>query len=189
MRTSLLQGVVAMGCVLAWVGTVSAQPEGEVRNLNCLESDLVVPDASDGTPAAGTRVRQQNPGYDGWDLYHVLYLPPDWKAGGRYPVLVEYPGNGGYQNALGDRCTGRVEDCKLGFGISGGRGMIWVCLPFVDPKTRQHALKWWGDADATAAYCRQTVHRICTEYGGDREAVILTGFSRGAIACSEDESS
>ncbi|MFK7777297.1 MAG: hypothetical protein QM501_04155, partial [Gimesia sp.] len=57
-------------------------------------------------------------------------------------------------------------------------------LPFVDPKTGKHAIKWWGDPDATADYCKQTVARICKEFGGDANAVFLTGFSRGAIACN-----
>ncbi len=80
------------------------------------------------------------------------------------------------RNALNDVSRGRVQDCKLGFGLSGGIGMIWVSLPFVDPKTGKHAVKWWGDPDATANYCKQTVVRICREYGGDADNVILTGF-------------
>ena len=28
------------------------------------------------------------------------------------------------------------------------------------------------------------MRRVCEQYGGDRAAVILTGFSRGAIACN-----
>ena len=103
---------------------------------------------------------------------------------GKYPVIVEYPGNGGYENKLGDKSTGRVEDCKLGYGISGGKGFIWICLPFVDPKAKAHALTWWGDPDATAAYCRKAVTGVCRDFGGDPDAIILTGFSRGAIACN-----
>lgn len=169
--------------ILILASSVASQAKIEPPNLHQIKSDLVVPEVVEGEPAAGKRVRQWNPGFEDWDLSHVLYLPPDWKPDGKYPVLVEYPGNGGYKNQYGDISTGRVEDCKLGYGISGGRGMIWVCLPFVNPKTRQHLLNWWGDADATAAYCRQTVDRLCNEFGGDRDAVILTGFSRGAIAC------
>ena len=153
-------------------------------NLHEIPSDLVVPAVVDAAPAAGKRVRQQNPGFEDWKLHHALYLPADWRPGVKYPVLVEYPGNGGFRNDLGDVCTGKVEDCNLGFGISGGKGFLWVCLPFVDAANHRHALNWWGDADATAAYCRQTVKRVCNEYGGDAEAVILTGFSRGAIACN-----
>jgi hypothetical protein len=177
---------------------VTAEPP----NLHAIPSDLSIPEMTDGLPAAGRRVRQTNPGYEGWDLYHTLYLPTDWRlpAGNatpsavgnalrgvppaKFPVIVEYPGNGGYQNALGDMCTGKVEDCKLGYGLSAGQGFIWVCLPFVNHEEKKHALNWWGDPDATADYCVQTVKRVCDEFGGDPEAVVLTGFSRGAIACN-----
>ncbi|MDB5390417.1 MAG: hypothetical protein JWM11_6063 [Planctomycetaceae bacterium] len=184
MKSFSIRSFIVFACVLAfssWAASQSAQKN--LGNLNLIKSDLIVPEPVDGEPGPGKRVRQSNPGYAGWNLYHVLYLPPNWKPGEKYPVLVEYPGNGGYENRLGDISTGRVEDCKLGYGISGGKGMIWVSLPFVNPQTKQHQLNWWGDADATAAYCRQTVRRICEEYGGDSNAVILTGFSRGAIAC------
>ena len=160
----------------------------ELPNLRSVGSDLTVPALSAGPPAAGKRVKQTNPGQQGAELFHVLYLPTDWQPptarSDKYPLIVEYPGNGGYQNALGDVCTGKVEDCKLGYGLSGGTGFIWVCLPFVDAREQQHALNWWGDADATAAYCVQAVRRVCDEYGGDPSAVVLTGFSRGAIACN-----
>lgn len=160
----------------------------EPPNLHTIPSDLTIPELSDGPPAAGKRIKQTNPGYEGWDLHHTLYLPTDWKPlaahNEKYPVIVEYPGNGGFKNALGDVCTGKPEDCKLGYGLSGGNGCIWVCLPFVNPLEKKHALNWWGDADATAAYCVQTVKRVCDEYGGDPAAVVLTGFSRGAIACN-----
>lgn len=163
--------------LLLFTDLIAAPP-----NLNDIPSDLKVPAATDEVPAAGKRVRQWNPAFEGTDVFHVVYLPPDWRAGNKYPVIVEYPGNGGFQNKLGDRSTGRVEDCKLGYGISGGQGMIWLCLPFVDPQTRKHQLHWWGDPDATAAYCRETVARMCRDYGGDPDALILAGFSRGSLA-------
>lgn len=184
MRPPLRSGGTAIAVGLCLGGLQAAEAASGAVNLNDLKSDLVVPRLVEGEPGPGKRVRQVNPGYEGWDLCHVLYLPADWSPGRRYPVIVEYPGNGGYTNHYGDLSTGRVEDCKLGYGISGGRGFIWVSLPFVDPKSRRHAVQWWGDPDRTAAYCRQTVARICTDYGGDPGAVILTGFSRGAIACS-----
>ncbi len=163
-------------------GWLSAQPAGQAINLNDIQSDLVVPDVTDDLPAAGQRVRQVNPGDKSSKLFHVLYLPTDWQPDRKYPVIVEYPGNGNFKNKLGDVSTGRVEDCKLGYGLTEGRGFIWVCLPFVDQQTHSHTIKWWGDAEATATYCRQTVTRICREYGGDPASVILAGFSRGAIA-------
>ena len=153
-------------------------------NLNSVPSDISVPLVTDEPPAAGKRVHQKNRGLEDWDLSHVLYLPTDWLPGGVYPVIAEYPGNGGYKNKLGDESLGRPEDCKLGYGATGGIGAIWVSLPFVDTANQCHSIRWWGDADATTAYCRQTIERICSEFGGDRKRVVLSGFSRGAIACS-----
>ena len=49
----------------------------------------------------------------------------------RFPLLVEYAGNGDYANAYGDTCSGRVEDCNLGYGLSAGAGFLWLCLPTV----------------------------------------------------------
>ena len=115
--------------------------------------------------------------YAGSAVHHILFLPVDWEAGRRYPVIVEYAGNHWKTS------PGTVAGSNLGYGISGGRGFIWVCLPFVDRKNRKNCRTWWGDADATAAYCKQTVRRVCAEYGGDPAAVFLAGFSRGAIAC------
>lgn len=159
-------------------------PAAEPNNLNNLSSDLTLPAVTHEKPQPGKRVWQKNPGFEQTEIAHALYLPPDWKPGKTYPVIMEYPGNGGFSNSLGDRSRGRVQDCKLGFGLSGGKGMIWVSLPFVNPQTGKHAIYWWGDPDATADYCKQTVARICKEFGGDSENVILTGFSRGAIACN-----
>ncbi|MBI1323512.1 hypothetical protein GC170_10050 [bacterium] len=161
-----------------------AAPVARAQNLHEIPSDLTVPPATDEKPAAGRRVKIQLPEFSGSSLFHVLYLPPGWSSGKKYPVIVEYPGNGGFSNRLGDKSTGRVEDCELGYGISGGLDFIWVCLPFVDQVSKSHALQWWGDADATAAYCRGAVRQICEEFGGDRDRLVLTGFSRGAIATS-----
>ncbi len=179
--TLVLKSLIPFLCVCFQIVTVQA---AEPNNLNDLPSDLQVPSVTHEKPLPGKRVWQQNPGYEKTEILHALYLPPDWKPTGTYPVIMEYPGNGGFSNALKDRSDGRVQDCKLGYGLSGGKGMIWVSLPFVDPKTGKHSIKWWGDPDATAAYCKQTVARICKEFGGDSNAVFLTGFSRGAIACN-----
>jgi hypothetical protein len=124
------------------------------------------------------------PSYQNTDVYHSLYLPTNWKIGNIYPVIIEYAGNGPYRNKYGDTCSGRVEDCNLGYGISGGRGVIWVCLPYISEDHKNNQLKWWGDVDATVEYCKKTVELICTEYGGDPSSVFIAGFSRGAIACN-----
>jgi hypothetical protein len=140
--------------------------------------DLSTPPVTNDTPAPGKRVKQVNQGYAGSDVYHVLYLPTDWKKGAKYPVIVEYAGNQWRTS------PGTVEGSNLGYGISGGNGVIWVCLPFVDATNRKNAASWWGDVEATVDYCKKTVRRVCVESGGDASAVFLAGFSRGAIACN-----
>jgi predicted esterase len=119
-------------------------------------------------------------------VHHTLFLPKNWKPGGKFAVIVEYAGNGGFKNAFGDTCDGTVEGCHLGYGISGGVDYIWIAMPFVKVTDgrKENAIQWWGDADETAAYCVATVRQVCREYGGDEKAVVLCGFSRGSIACN-----
>jgi hypothetical protein len=158
--------------------------EDGLPDIRSVPQDLVTPRMIQGVPAPGRRVRQVATEYRGTEVYHALYLPADWQEGEQYPVIVEYAGNGPYRNAYGDICTGRVEDCNLGYGISGGMGFIWTCLPYVSPDCKHNQLQWWGDVEATMDYCRVVVLRICNEYGGDPSAMFIAGFSRGAIACN-----
>jgi hypothetical protein len=97
---------------------------------------------------------------------------------------VEYPGNGGFKNKLGDTCEGIPEGCHMGYGLSGGKGFIWVSLPFVEVMNgkKQTAIHWWGDVEETVRYCEAAAEQTCAQFGGDRQALILSGFSRGAIA-------
>jgi len=148
--------------------------------------DLVVPQAVAGEPAPGKRVFAVAPGWEGSAVRHTLALPRDWRPGARYPVLVEYPGNGPYENALGDVSDGTPEGCLLGHGLSGGAGAIWLCLPCVAlaaDGTRSVSRAWWGDVAETLSYCRAAIDDVCARHGGDRERLVLCGFSRGAIAC------
>ena len=160
---------------------VGAEP---IQNLRDVPADLTVPSMTTGDPTPGKRVRHQLPEFAGTDLFHALYLPTNWEFGKRHAVIFEYPGNGPYQNQLGDTNSGRLEDCNLGYGASGGRDFIWVCLPLVDPVKKQHVRQWWGDAEASVAYCKAAVKQVCDEFGGDPDRLVLSGFSRGAIACN-----
>ena len=153
----------------------------ELPDIRSVPPDLVVPALRVGVPAAGRRVKVAVPGTG---IYHTLYLPQDWSPRRRYPVIVEYAGNGNYTNAYGDISTGRPEGSNLGFGLSGGRGCIWLCLPYVNSETQENQLTWWGDRTATATYCRNTVRQVCQDFGGDPRRLLLAGFSRGAIACN-----
>lgn len=144
------------------------------------EKDLVTPQMADELPSAGKRVRQVSPEYKGTEVYHALYLPVDWKEGNKYPVIVEYTGN--YFPKCGS--TGEVKDANLGYGLSGGKGFVWVSMPYIEIGRKKNAITWWGDKDATVEYCKKNIPRICAEFGGDLDNIIICGFSRGAIAAS-----
>jgi len=157
-------------------------------DIRSVEPDLAIPKLETGQPDIGKRVKQTIPDYEQTGVYHVTYLPTDWVKGKRYPVLIEYAGNN-YRGAYGDISTGRPEGSNMGYGISGGRGFIWVCLPYLNATGDNIALTWWGDsknrtARPTLDYCHKTVPWICEKYGGDTDRVVLCGFSRGAIACN-----
>jgi predicted esterase len=137
------------------------------------------PDITDQPPAAGRFVRRVLAPYENTEVYHGLYLPTDWQAGRNYPMIVEYPGN--QFPAVG--CTGKVDDCKLGFYQSGGTGFLWLTLPFVDTEHGCNADSWWPDLPATADYCLSAVRDAIDSFGADPKSILLTGYSRGAMAC------
>jgi len=179
MKSLILTLVVLITSCIAC--STSAQVD---RDLSSVATDLTIPPLTADSPAAGKRVRAALPRYRDTDVRHVLYLPTDWRADAKFPVIVEFAGNGPFRNAFGDECSGKVEDCKLGYGVGGGKRFIWICLPYVSSDGRSNQLQWWGDVEATVAYCKEAVVATCEKYGGDRDTVILAGFSRGAIACN-----
>ncbi|SKA85901.1 hypothetical protein SAMN02745166_01220 [Prosthecobacter debontii] len=155
-------------------------------DLSSVPPDLTLPALTEGRPRAGCWVRQTTAHWQGTEVYHLLYLPTDWKPDRSWPVIVEYPGNGPFQNAFGDTSTGKVEGCCLGYGISAGRGFIWISMPFVEKaeSTQRNATRWWGDLDVSKRYCIETVRAVCQNFHGDPQRVLLSGFSRGSIACN-----
>jgi predicted esterase len=147
------------------------------------------PPMTNDAPAAGKRVRVTTPGsgYEGNPkVYHTLYLPPEWVPGQKYPVIIEYGGNGW-----------TVEANKLGYYQSAGTGYIWVSMPNIDQNSTLgdksddfNTTSWWGSegqnevgAADDAAYAMATVIDLIENYGGDHSSVFVTGFSRGAVAC------
>ena len=171
--------------LIAAMGSASLPIQAaEYPDVRSVAPDLNTPEVTNEAAAAGRRVRQSTPDYEGTSVYHALYLPPGWSSSRRYPVIVEYAGNGGYRNQFGDVSEGTVEGSNLGYGISGGTGFIWLCLPYVNVATKHNQTLWWGDAEATAAYAKQAVKLICDHYAGDPQRIVLAGFSRGAIACN-----
>jgi predicted esterase len=128
-------------------------------------------------PGPGKFVKQVAEEYRGTGVYHALYLPSNWRAGASYPVIFEYAPN------HYEKFTGRVEDCRMGFYQSGGRDFLWVVMPYIDSVKKANLDQWWGDEGASVQYCVTNLRRVCEKFGGDPNAVFLTGFSRGAIAC------
>ncbi len=158
----------------------------ELPDLSSVPVDLTAPPMVKEAPAAGKRIEQTTQGWENTQAHHALYLPVDWKPGAKFPILVEYAGNGGYKNKYGDTSEGTVEGSNIGYGLSGGHGFIWLCLPYIEIKngTKTNASTWWGDVEETKRYCLATVRAVCQSYGGDTSAIVLCGFSRGSIACN-----
>jgi len=185
-RRSFL-GTMPAWASIGWIagcGDTAKNSAGEFPDLSSVPADLEVPAITAGDPAPGRRVAGTILEYEGTDVHHVLYLPLDWQPGRLYPLIVEYAGNGDYSNDFGDVSTGEVEGSKLGYGLSAGEGYLWLCLPYVNRAEGRNQKRWWGDVEATAEYCRTAVRQVCERYGGDTSAIILAGFSRGAIACN-----
>ena len=174
--------------LIAWY-LLAAISGAQSVDISTVPLDLTVPELASAEPAPGVRVKQTLLSHSKNAVYHVLYLPTDWKPDGKYPVIVEFAGNGPYLNRFGDVSTGHVEGSRLGYGISGGKGFIWLCLPYLNGDETANVTSWWGsrpdhNPQPTIDYCKAAVKWVCETYGGDLDRVVLTGFSRGAIACN-----
>ncbi len=180
---ALLELVAAF--IVVAVSDFSANADG-LPDITSVEADLRSPPPMlvGAAPSAGKRVRMSLPAYAGTEVHHALYLPIDWQPEKRYPVIVEYAGNGPYSNKFGDISTGKVEDSLLGYGMSGGENFIWLTLPYISEDGQSNQRQWWGSVEKTVDYCKQAVPKVCAEFGGDSDAVFIAGFSRGAIACN-----
>jgi hypothetical protein len=168
----------------AALGGAQLRAQDEYPDIRSILPDLATPAVAAGDPVAGRRVRRTVKKWAGADVHHTLYLPREWRRGRSYPVIVEYAGNGNYRNRFGDVSEGTVEGSNLGYGLSGGERFLWLCLPYVNSAERRNQTLWWGDVDATLDYALRAVEETCERFGGDPRKVVLTGFSRGAIACN-----
>ena len=112
--------------------------------------DLVTPEMTHDEPAAGRRVYQVAPEYVGTEVYHALYLPVDWEPGKGYPVIIEYTGNRFAECGS----SGEVKDANLGYGLTGGKGFLWISMPYIEQGGQRNSVTWWGDRQATVDYCK-----------------------------------
>ena len=145
------------------------------------EGRLNVPNVEENAPAPGKRVRYRLPIDGPAGLYCVLNLPENWNANTKHPVVVEFPGNLFFTQ--GCYSTGLPEQCVMGYGMTKGKDAICLGMPFVNRLSPRPVESGWGNADDTAQYAVQMVDEVCAKLGGDRQNIVLTGFSRGAIAC------
>lgn len=196
-------------CLQAWGGK-------PCPDLYSVPADLVRPNMTSDHPGPGKRVRQQAPGFEATQAYHALYLPPDWSDDAirrgeirdrpaRFPVIVEWMGNGPWTDGADDFSSGRPEDSNLGYGLQpddgGGRSFIWISMPFLTSNLGNQTkieTMWWGcpqvvpkvscgkafDPGPTVRYLKSAVKLIVDKYGGDPANIIAAGWSRGAIAAS-----
>ena len=167
----------------------SDEASSSVKRLTQTSPDCEPPAIRDGKPAAGKRVIHRLPESTSSQAYHSIYLPTNWNSKTSFPVLVEWGGNGPYKNRLGDRNSGRVEDGLLGYGLGGNDGYIWICLPYLNAAGTHNVSQWWGtppdySPEATLEYAQKAIADVCGNFNGDRERLVLIGFSRGAIACN-----
>src|SRR4051794_10370957 len=116
-----LRRLLLLGCFAAACCSAPAQSQPALGNLFDIPADITVPPVLSVQPAAGKRVRTTTRGWEQTSVYHALYLPDDWDNGKPYPVMVEFPGNGGYQRG-DDTSHGTVDGCSLGYGLTKGRG-------------------------------------------------------------------
>ncbi|VGO18178.1 hypothetical protein [Pontiella sulfatireligans] len=161
-----VKGLSSSGTVPEWV-----MPEGR----------MTVPNMETRKYAAGKRVRYQLLEHRNTDIYSVLYLPKTWTRHGKYPVIVEFPGNIYYTGSV--YSSGRPEQCAIGYGMSKHEEVIWVSVPFVDYDLNENVESGFGNADDTADYTVKLVNELVDSFGGDKDNVVITGFSRGALAC------
>lgn len=163
---------------------VDVQASGRHEPEEQEDQRIRVPRMESGSPAPGRRVKFTLPDQNNDRIYTTLYLPVDWAPGNRYPVFIEFPGN---QFFHADKCwsTGRPEDCIMGYGMTQGRGAIWISLPFVNQDIGETAEIGFGsnDGDDTVDYTFRVIDELCSKWMADRDRIFMGGFSRGAIAC------
>ncbi|MEZ4452672.1 MAG: carboxypeptidase-like regulatory domain-containing protein [Nannocystaceae bacterium] len=182
-EVTLFGGAVQATNTAAGVVMVTASADGieaaapvTIELLDELPTCPPRPPLTEGAPAPGAFVKAVAPEYEGTSIYHGIYLPPGWTPTRRYPVIVESP-----CNKYGE-FTGKVDDASLGYHLGGCRDFVWIVVPYLQGQANLDY--GWGDVAATIEYWRTNVPRALAASRGDPGAVVVAGFSRGAIGAS-----
>ena len=74
-------------------------------------------------------------------------------------MIVEYMGNGPFNDKMGDISTGRPEDSNLGWGFAqpAGSKYIWISMPFLSAdlgNETEISTYWWGCPSSDAGQVR-----------------------------------
>ena len=59
-----------------------------------------------------------------------------------------------------------------------------MAMPYVEKGRKRNAVTWWGDRQATVDYCKVNLPRICKDFGGDPDNVLIYGESGGGAKVS-----
>ena len=148
------------------------------ETISSSQKPYTTPIMEEVAPAAGKRVKVVPEGYAGTNVHHSLYLPANYTAGEKYPVIVEYTGN--YAPTLGS--TGEIKDAAMGYANAVALNAIWVVMPYLSADGLNSEITWWGSETETMDYCAKALREISLNYGGDPSSVFIIGFSRGALA-------
>lgn len=147
-----------------------------------LGSDLTLPTLQDVEPAAGIRVRRRLDGYSS-SIYYSLFLPSDWvETGGKWRCVFDLAGN---QFAP---YSGLPSDAPFGYGLCGAQ-YVCVNVPFLNSLGTAMNTTWWSNGDWTAdptptvTYWLAVIQDLIDNFNVNKNHIVLTGFSRGAVAC------
>ncbi len=165
------------------VATLSHEPS----DMRDVAPDMVGPLPTDEGAAPGRRSILTASGFESASVLHTLYLPTNHSGHQKWPILVEWTGNGPFRNDRGDVSLGQPIACQLAYGLAGSHGAICLSLPFLSGDGKSIVTQWWGeaptyDSTATVKYMKAAIAETCEKYNGDPDRVILVGFSRGSIA-------
>ena len=163
------RGKLAVGAIRL-AGTSALNPKSTIRK------DVKAVKAGD--PVPGERVLRILNGFAETRLHHILRLPKNWTPDRTYPIIVDYPGNVFFHKYC--YSTGLTRNSNHGPAMVNGSDYILLQLPYIRSNGLEEENKGWGDPNRTVEYALAAIEETISQFGGDSNLILLTGFSRGA---------